>query len=136
MKSKSTWKCENPGCCMEPTKTVGYEEIAIIGVPTCLVCEEVMSFVAEQICTNTKEEFAEKKYKLGKDFYVSCPDEEALLEYAKDGGWETINDLENETGVLREELIGKWFLIIGGGEGSRVFIEGTDFCLCRERKDK
>jgi hypothetical protein len=55
--------------------------------------------------------------------YAFCPTEKALKKFAKDGGWDTIEDLEEETSLAREELIGKWFLIIGSLEGSRVFIK-------------
>jgi hypothetical protein len=52
--------------------------------------------------------------------YCLCKSEEELLEYAIDGGWDSIEDLEKETGVLRGELIGRWFFICGNP--SRVFI--------------
>jgi hypothetical protein len=58
-------------------------------------------------------------YKIDKEFHCFCPSEKALAQYAKDGQWNSIEDLESETGVTREELIGRWFFIVGG----RVFLE-------------
>ena len=69
----------------------------------------------------------EKLYKVdweegtGDEGYCFCPNEEALLQFCIDGSWSGIEDLESETGVTREEIIGKWFLVIGSTEGSRVF---------------
>lgn len=51
-----------------------------------------------------------------------CPNEEALLQYCIDGEWEGIEDLESVTGVTRQEIIGKWFLVIGSTDGTRVFV--------------
>ena len=58
-------------------------------------------------------------YQIDDEYYAFCPDEKALEQYAKDGQWNDIEDLEGETGVSREELIEKWFLIVHG----RVFIK-------------
>jgi hypothetical protein len=58
-----------------------------------------------------------KLYKTDKEYYCFCSNEKALLQYAKDGGWDSIEDLEGETGVTREEFIGRWFLV----SHSRVF---------------
>lgn len=53
------------------------------------------------------------------DGWAFCKDEAELAEFAADGMWDSIEDLEEETGVQRSELIGKWFLIIHG----RVFFK-------------
>jgi hypothetical protein len=58
----------------------------------------------------------------GGEGYAFCPTEEALTQFLEEGGWTNIEDFEGESGVMREEIIGKWFLIIGSQEGSRVFI--------------
>lgn len=61
----------------------------------------------------------EALYKVDSEYYIFCPTEEAFAQNCIDGGWESIADFELETGVTKEELIGKWFLVVHG----RVFIK-------------
>jgi hypothetical protein len=46
--------------------------------------------------------------------YAFCPTEKSLIQFAIDGLWKSLHDLELEIGIDRSELIGKWFLIIHG----------------------
>ena len=58
-------------------------------------------------------------YKFDEEGYALCLDRHALKQFAIDGGWESIQDLEKKTGVDTEEFIGKWFLIVQ----NRVFLK-------------
>jgi hypothetical protein len=55
---------------------------------------------------------------MDREGYCFCKDEKALLQFAIDGLWSSIEDLEESTGVSRNELISVWFLIVL----DRVFI--------------
>lgn len=46
--------------------------------------------------------------------YCLCKNIEELKQFAKDGGWEDLNDLECELGIDSMMLIKRWFLIIHG----------------------
>lgn len=73
----------------------------------------------DMLYPNDGEENENSLYQIDEEYYCLCPDEKALEQFAKDGQWDDIEDLEGETGVSREELIGKWFLIIN----RRIFIK-------------
>jgi hypothetical protein len=50
---------------------------------------------------------------------VFCRSEDSLESFLKDGGWESIEDFEEETGVARELLLRHWFCVVHG----RVYIK-------------
>jgi len=55
--------------------------------------------------------------------YCFCKDVGSLRQFAEDGGWKNLEEMEQETRIQRSELIGKWFLIVAGiGGRYRVFI--------------
>ena len=56
--------------------------------------------------------------------YCFCKDEESLEVFAKDGGWESLEEMEQEIRMQRSELIGKWFLIVAGTDGGyRIYFQ-------------
>ena len=56
--------------------------------------------------------------RIKKEPYCICADKEALEKFALEGGWVSLTDFLEDTGVLAEELIGKWFFVAN----SRVFL--------------
>lgn len=58
--------------------------------------------------------FEKVHYKTDEEGNVFCNNVEELAEFATDGMWESVEDLEADTGVGREEMIGKWFIIVHG----------------------
>lgn len=58
-------------------------------------------------------------YEIDEEGYAFCKNQKELLEFAIEGYWKDISDLEQEVCLDRSDLIGKWFLIVH----SRVFIK-------------
>lgn len=66
---------------------------------------------------------------MGEDFnfredgYVRCETVPELERFMKEAGFKSLEDFELTSGVSRDEILNKWFLIIGETEGCiRVFI--------------
>jgi hypothetical protein len=109
-KSKSFWMCHNINCDKEDMIVSNYAEMATIGVPMCPECGDMMEYVNE---TSKELMDQDRLYVMDTECYALCHNEAALEQYAKDGYWKNIAELEDETGIDREELFGQWFLIYG-----------------------
>lgn len=67
---------------------------------------------------------------MGRDFnfredgYVKCDTIPELKRFMVEAGFESLEDFELTTGVSIDEILGKWFLIIGESCGiARVFTD-------------
>jgi hypothetical protein len=58
------------------------------------------------------------------DFGVSTPTIEDVRAEVREMGWETDEEFEQDTAVGVGELVGMVWLLMGDGEGNRIFIHG------------
>lgn len=79
----------------------------------------VAAEVWELLTVEEWEKLQQLPYYFDKELYCFCPNEKALEQFAKEGGWDDLDDLCGTTGVTIQEFVGRWFLIVDG----RVFIK-------------
>ena len=53
-------------------------------------------------------------YTVTDDNEVRCNTYAALAQYVSDGGWDTVQQFEEEMGITYEDLKGKLFTVVGG----------------------
>ena len=58
--------------------------------------------------------WTEEWYETDDSGYVLCKTLAQFDSFCKDGGWKGSKDFFADTSVTRDELLGKWFMVVGG----------------------